>query len=147
MGVVYRACREGDIRPIPRISDLSAAGELKTMDIQYIGEKIFLEEIGVTGEVWVAKGVHKNIYAHELDRTSVSLPVWSKKERVVDFLQNALLVGPKYEPASVPLDTFTNAWLSNKMMAISELQLNPDGKSPRVLCYTSEEFQTTQKAN
>jgi len=114
------------------------------MGIQYIGEKIFLEEIGTTGEVWVARGLYKNIYAHELDQTSISLPVWSTKERVVEFLHNARLIGPKYEPEAVPLDVFTLAWLSDKMMAISELQLNPDGKSPRVLCYTAEEFQSSQ---
>jgi hypothetical protein len=114
------------------------------MSIQYIGEKIFLEEIEATGKVWGARSIHKSVYAHELDETGFSLPVWSNMERVVDFLQNARLVGTKYEPAAVPLDVFTQAWLSDKMMAISELQLNPDGKSPRVLCYTAEEFQSSQ---
>lgn len=112
------------------------------MDIQYIGEKIFLDEIRASGVVWVARGLHKNIYAQELDRTGISLPVWSTKERVVAFLNNVRLIGPKYEPIAVPLRVFSQAWLSDKSMAISELQINPDGKTSRVLCYTSEEFQT-----
>jgi hypothetical protein len=114
------------------------------MGIHYLGEKIFLEEIGAGREVWVARGLYKNIYAQELNQTAISLPVWSTKERVVEFLNNARLIGPKYEPLAVPLVVFTQAWLSDKMMAISELQLNPDGKSPRVLCYTAEEFQSSQ---
>jgi hypothetical protein len=114
------------------------------MGVKYLGEKIFLEEIETTGQVWVARSVYKNIYAQELDRTQISLPVWSKKERVDTFLQNARLVGPKYEPSAVPLDIFTKAWLSDKMMAISELQINPDGRASRVLCYTTEEFKDSQ---
>lgn len=116
------------------------------MTIQYLGEKIFLEEIEATGQVWVAKSIYKNIYAEELDQTSLSLPVWSTRERADNYLKNARLIGPKYEPEAVPLDVFTQAWLSNKMMAIAELQLNPDGKATRILCYTTEEFQSSQNA-
>jgi hypothetical protein len=116
------------------------------MTIRYIGEKIFLEEIEATGQVWVARSIYKNIYAEELDQTGLSLPVWSNRERAADFLENARLIGPKYEPVPIPLDVFTQAWLSNKMMAILELQLNPDGKASKILCYTSEEFQTIQSS-
>jgi hypothetical protein len=80
----------------------------------------------------------------ELDGTGFSLPVWSNEQRVVDFLKNARLVGAKYEPHALPLDVLTNAWLSDKMMAISELQLNPDGKTTRVLVVTAEEFISSQ---
>ncbi len=114
------------------------------MGIEYLGEKIFLEEIEATGQVWVARSVYKNIYSMELDKTGLSLPVWSKRERVVEFLQKALLAGPKYAPDAVDLETFTNAWLSDQTMAITELQLNPDGKSTRVLCLTAEEFKESQ---
>lgn len=113
------------------------------MTIEYLGEKIFLEEVEATGQVWVARGIFKNIYALE-DPTGLSLPVWSKRERVVEFLKNARLVGTPYEPDAVSLEVFTNAWLSDKMMAIYELQINPDGKTTRVLCLTSEEFQSSQ---
>ncbi len=113
------------------------------MSIEYLGEKIFRNEVEAAGEVWVARGVHKNIYAVEIDRTELSLPVWSSRERVVEFLKNARLLGPKYEPEAVSLDVFTQAWLSDWMMAIAELQINPDGKTTRVLVYTVEEFKTT----
>jgi hypothetical protein len=113
------------------------------MSIEYLGEKVFRNEVETAREVWVARGVHKNIYAVEIDRTGFSLPVWSNRERVVDFLKNARLVGPKYEPEAVSLEVFTQAWLSDKMMAIAELQINPDGKTTRVLVYTVEEFKTT----
>ena len=114
------------------------------MTVAYLGEKIFLEEVKDSGQVWVARGVYKNIYALELDETGFSLPVWSNEERVVEFLKNARLFGPKYEPHAVPLDVFTKAWLSDKAMAISEVQINPDGRTTRVLVLTAEEFQSTQ---
>jgi hypothetical protein len=114
------------------------------MSVEYIGEKAFLQEVMASGEVWVARGINKNIYSMELDGTGFSLPVWSNEQRVVDFLKNARLVGTKYEPHAVPLDVLTNAWLSDKMMAIAELQLNPDGKTTRVLVVTAEEFISSQ---
>jgi len=114
------------------------------MDIAYLGEKIFLEEVKATGQVWVARGIYRNIYSLEIDTTGFSLPVWSNREKVVAFLQNARLVGTRYEPHAVPVEVFTTAWLSDKMMAISELQINPDGKTTRVLVLTAEEFTATQ---
>lgn len=114
------------------------------MSVEYIREMAFLQEVRAAGQVWVARSVYKNIYALEIDQTGFSLPVWSNRERVVEFLENARLAGPKYEPEAVPLEVFTNAWLSDKMMAISELQLNPDGKTTRVLVVTAEEFQAAQ---
>jgi hypothetical protein len=116
-------------------------GKAKAMTIEYLGEKIFRDETEASGEVWVARSVYRNIYSVELDAANLSLPVWSSRDKAADFLKNALLVGPKYEPDPVPLDVFTNVWLSDRMMAIAELQLNPDGKTSRVLCLTVEEFQ------
>jgi len=116
------------------------------MTIEYLGEKIFLQEAGAAGQIWVARSVHRSIYAMEIDRTGYSLPVWSKEERVVEFLKNSLLVGPKYEPHAVPLDVFTNAWLSDRMKAIAEVQINPDGKTTRVLVLTAQEFLATQSS-
>jgi hypothetical protein len=110
------------------------------MTVAYMGEKVFLEEIRATHQVWVAKGTYNNIYSQELVRGEISLPVWSSSERVSSFLKHALLVGTKYEPHVVSLEVFTNAWLSDKMNRITELQLNPDGKSDRVLAYTTDEF-------
>jgi hypothetical protein len=114
------------------------------MTVEYLGELAFLQEVKASGEIWVARGVNKNIYSLELDKTGFSLPVWSNRERVDEFLKNARLVGTKYEPHAVPLDVFTNAWLSDKMMDIAELQLNPDGKTTRVLVVTAEEFISSQ---
>ena len=114
------------------------------MTVEYIKEKAFLQEVKAAGQVWVARGINKNIYSMELDGTGFSLPVWSNRERVVDFLKNARLVGTKYEPHAVPLDVLTNAWLSDKRMDITELQLNPDGKTTRVLVVTAEEFIAAQ---
>jgi len=111
------------------------------MTIEYYGEKQFYQEIKAGGVVWVARSIYKNIYALELDKSGLSLPVWSTRERVISFLNTARLVGPKYEPDSVPLDVFANAWLSDQAMGISELQINPDGKSSRVLVFTVDEFQ------
>ncbi len=92
----------------------------------------------------MARSIYKNIYAMELDEAGLSLPVWSNRERVLEFLKNARLVGPRYEPQAVSVAVFTNAWLSNQMMGISELQINPDGKTTRVLCLTTEEFRSSQ---
>jgi hypothetical protein len=111
-----------------------------TMTVGYLGEKIFQNEVAAAGEVWVARSAYKSVYAVEVDRTGFSLPVWSNRERAVEFLKNALLGGPKYEPHPVPLELFTRTWLSDRMMAISELQINPDGKTSRVLALTAEEF-------
>ena len=116
------------------------------MTIAYLGEKVFLEEIRAAKQVWVARGTYNNIYAMELDRGEISLPIWSSSERVSSFLKHALLVGTKYEPHAVSLEVFTNAWLADKMKGISELQLNPDGKTDRVLAYTTEEFLAAQSA-
>ncbi len=114
------------------------------MNLGYFGEKIFHDEIKLSGQVWVARGEHKNIYAMELDRTGVSLPVWSSSERVDEYLNNARLIGPKYEPHAVSVDTFANAWLSDKMMAINELLINPDGRATRMLALYPDEFQAPQ---
>jgi uncharacterized protein DUF2750 len=114
------------------------------MSVEYIREAAFLQEVEAAGQLWVARSVYNSIYSEELDRTGFSLPVWSNRERVVAYLENARLVGPKYEPYAVSLDVFTNRWLSDKMMAISEVQINPDGKTTRVLVLTSEEFQSSQ---
>jgi len=114
------------------------------MSIEYFGEKIFLKEVMDSQQVWVARGTHKNIYVMELDRTGLSLPIWSNSTRVDDYLSNARLIGPKYEPHSVALETFTNAWLSNKAMAIIELLINPDGKSSRMLALYPDEFVESQ---
>ena len=110
------------------------------MSVEYIREFAFLQEVNSAGEVWVARSIYKNIYAMELDETGFSLPVWSNMERVVDYLENARLVGAKYRPYAVPLNVFTRRWLSDVTMAISELQINPDGKTTRVLVLTAEEF-------
>ncbi|HXV19607.1 MAG TPA: hypothetical protein VD811_01290 [Desulfuromonadales bacterium] len=112
------------------------------MSIEYLGEKIFRDEVAASGQVWVARSIYKNIYAEEIDDRGVSLPVWSNRERVVEFLKNARLTGPKYEPEAVLLAIVTEAWLSDKMMDITELQINPDGKTTRVLVFTAEEFRT-----
>jgi len=115
------------------------------MTVEYLGARIFLDEIGAAGEIWVARSSLNSIYAVRIDRTGFSLPVWSGKERVAEFLKNALLVGPKYEPSSVSLEVFTLGWLSDQGKAIVELQINPDGKSARVLIMSPDEFRATQE--
>lgn len=139
--VAFDAAQESEIRPVPRTSD---AGSWEAMSIEYIKEMAFLQEVRTAGQVWVARSAYENIYSLEIDMTGFSLPVWSNMERVVDYLKNARLVGAKYEPYAVPLDVFTKRWLSDMMMAISELQLNPDGKTTRVLVLSAEEFKATQ---
>jgi hypothetical protein len=110
------------------------------MSIEYLGEKIFLEEIKTTHQIWVLRGTHKNIYAFEMNKEGFSLPVWSSEIRAAAFLKNARLIGQKYTAEPVPLSLFCQSWLSDKMMAIAELQINPDGKSSRVLVLSREEF-------
>ncbi len=116
------------------------------MNVEYILERAFFQEVKGTGELWVARGAARNIYAVELDEGGFSLPVWSNRERVVEFIRNARLVGPKYEPSAVSLDVFTNAWLSDKMMGIAEVQINPDGKTTMVLVFTADEFRSSHAA-
>jgi len=110
------------------------------MSIAYLGEKTFLDEVNATGQVWVARGFHRNVYAMELDATGLSLPVWSSRDKAADFLKHAQLVGPHYEPYPVPVDVFTAKWLSDRTRDITELQINPDGITTRVLILTNEEF-------
>lgn len=115
------------------------------MGIEYLGEKVFRDEVAASGQVWIARGIYRNIYAQEIADAGFSLPVWSNRDRVVEFLQNARLVGPKYEPEAVSLDYFTGAWLSDQLMAVVELQINPDGRSTRVLVFTAEEFKSAHQ--
>ena len=117
------------------------------MSVEYIKEIAFLQEVKTAGQIWVARSIHNNIYSVEIDATGVSLPVWSNRERVDAYLVNARLVGAKYEPHAIPLDEFTRRWLSDMTMAIVELQLNPDGKTTRVLVVTAEEFKAKQASN
>ena len=124
--------------------EIAALMEVRTMDVAYLGEKIFLEEVKATGQVWVARGVNNNIYAVEIDKAGFSLPVWSSREKVAAFLKNARLVGPRLEPHPVPVETLARTWLSDRMMAIAELQINPDGMTTRVLILTAEEFIASQ---
>lgn len=114
------------------------------MSVEYLGEKIFLQEIKASGEIWVARSSHRNIYAVPIDHSGFSLPVWSCDWRVAEFLKNARLVGPKYEPNAISLEVFTAAWLSDQGMAIAELQINPDGRSTRVLVITPDELRAAQ---
>lgn len=114
------------------------------MTIKYLGEKIFLAEIAASGQVWVAENSYHQVYTEEFDGGGFSLPVWSKREKAADYLRNALLVGPKYEPHAIDLKVFTQAWLSDQAKGISELLINPDGKSSRMLALTSAEFQASQ---
>ena len=114
------------------------------MAVEYLGARIFLEELKLTGEIWLAKSSHGSIYAVGIDRTGFSLPVWSGNERVAEFLKNARLVGPKYAPHAVSLGVFTLEWLSDQGKAIVELQINPDGKSARVLVMSPDEFRSAQ---
>ena len=110
------------------------------MSVEYLGEKIFREEIAAAGQVWVAKNAHQGIYAMDLDRAGLSLPVWSSSEKAGDYLRNARLIGPPYQPHAIPLAEFSGAWLSDWSKGIAELQINPDGRSSRVLVLTTAEF-------
>ena len=114
------------------------------MTIEYLGLRIFLEEIKATNQLWVARNCYGLILATAIDSTGFSLPVWSSSRRVGEFLQAARLVGPKYEPHAVPVETFTAAWLSDKGLAIAELQINPDGRSSRALVMDPDEFRAVQ---
>lgn len=110
------------------------------MSVAYLGAKIFHEEVKAGGSVWVARSSHNSIYAVEIDHSGFSLPVWSNSERVAAFLRSARLVGPKYQPHALPVELFATTWLGDPGKAIVELQINPDGKSSRVLVMGPEEF-------
>jgi len=117
---------------------------MDTMTVEYLGERIFLEESTAAGEIWVARSTLNSIYAVSIDRAGFSLPVWSCSERVVAFLKNARLIGPKYEPHAIALEVFTASWLSDLGKGIVELQINPEGKSARVLVMSPDEFRAAQ---
>lgn len=114
------------------------------MSIEYLGAKIFLDEINQTEQLWVARNEFRKIYAVEIEQHNFSLPVWSDSDKVSEYLTNARLIGPPYQPHAIPLAEFTLTWLSDPARAIAELQINPDGKSSRVLVMTKEEFQAEQ---
>jgi hypothetical protein len=114
------------------------------MTVEFIMAFAFFQEVNAAGRVWVARSEYKNIYAQEVGEGGYSLPVWSNRERVDDYLKNARPLGPKYEPDEVPIEIFTGAWLSDMRMNITEVQINPDGRSTRVLILTNEEFVAAQ---
>lgn len=116
------------------------------MTVEYIKTFAFFQEVNAAGRVWVARSVYKNILAEEVDEGGYSLPVWSNRERVEEYLRNARPLGPQYAPDEVSLEVFSEAWLSDKGMNIVEVQINPDGRSSRVLVLTAEEFQTTRNS-
>jgi hypothetical protein len=113
------------------------------MSLEYLGEKVFLDEIRAAGRIWVLRGAHKNIHAAEIE-DGYSLPVWSSQDKAAQFLKIARLIGQTYAPEAVPLEVFIQGWLSDQRMAIRELQLNPDGKTSRVLIVSREEFLAAQ---
>ena len=114
------------------------------MNIEYLGAKIFLDEINASQQIWVAKNSYGSIYTPQLNEPLLSLPVFSNREKVEAFLNSARLVGPASEPHAIPLGEFTLTWLNDPQRAIGELQINPDGRSSRVLVMTKEEFQEAQ---
>ena len=114
------------------------------MIISYFGEKIFFDEIKNTSQIWVARSDLKNILYLELDRDVISLPIWSTYNRAQNYLDNARPIGPKYNPDVVPVETFINSWLSDKMMGITEVLINPDGRNPRMLALYPDEFVTSR---
>ena len=116
------------------------------MSIEYLKAFAFQQEINEAGQLWVARSINGIVHAQEIDQTGYSLPVWSNRDRVVDYLKNALLVGPRFEPYAILLEDFSNRWLSDQSKGIKELQLNPDGKSSQVLAVTTEEFMAAQAA-
>jgi hypothetical protein len=118
---------------------------MDTMTVEYLGARIFLEESKAAGEIWVARSTLNNIYAVSIDHAGFSLPVWSSSERVGAFLKNARLIGPQYEPHAIALEVFTTSWLSDLGKGIVELQINPEGKSSRVLVMSPDEFRDAQE--
>jgi Protein of unknown function (DUF2750) len=118
---------------------------MSIMTVEYLGARIFLDETGAAGEIWVARSSLGSIYAVSIDRAGFSLPVWSSSGRAAEYLKNARLVGPKYEPHAIAVEVFTAEWLSDQGKAIVELQINPDGKSSRVLVMSPDEFRAAQE--
>ena len=110
------------------------------MTAEFLDQQMFRQEVESTGEVWVVKGEDKSIFALQLDQAGFSLPVWSGRDRVIDFLASQRLVGSEYEPHAVPLAVFTEIWLSDNMMGIAELLINIDGRSQRALVQSVEQF-------
>ncbi|MBJ6723445.1 DUF2750 domain-containing protein [Geomesophilobacter sediminis] len=110
------------------------------MNIDFIGQIIFSQEVQANRQVWVVKGRNENIYAMELDQAGFSLPVWSAKERAVEFLKNTQLLDGELEPHPIGLDLFINIYLSDKMLGINELLINMDGNSAQALVLSLDEF-------
>lgn len=54
------------------------------------------------------------------------------------------MLNPCQSGLAVELEVFTKAWLSDQAKGISELLINPDGKSSRMLALTRAEFQAGQ---
>jgi len=111
------------------------------MTIEYLGAKIFLQEILAAGEIWVARGQYKNIHAQEIENYAYSLPAWSSRARAEGFLRISRMAG-RFEPRAIPLDEFAGRWLSDQSLAIAEVQVNPLGTESRILALTAEEFQS-----
>jgi hypothetical protein len=114
------------------------------MNLEYIGEHIFLQELKAVGQVWLIKGGSQNIHALELDENGFSLPVWSQRTRAEEYLKNARLLRSDYEPFAVPVEVFIDSWLSDQSMGISELLINLDGSSAQALVLTIQEFKESQ---
>ena len=113
------------------------------MTVEYLDQQMFRQEVESAGEVWVVKGGDRNLFALQLEENGLSLPVWSGRERVVDFLASQTLMDSGYEPHAVPLAVFTEIWLYDNMMGIAELLINIDGRSQRALVLSVEQFIST----
>jgi len=111
------------------------------MSLEFLGVKPFLAEIESTGEVWVARGQHRDIHAQEIENYAYSLPAWSSEARSAAYLR-ATLLWQRYAPHPIPLREFANRWLSDQSLAIAEVQVNPNGRSSRVVALTADEFKT-----
>lgn len=118
----------------------------ETMSVEFFGEKTFLEEISDAGQVWVARGPHKNIHAQEIENYAYSLPAWSSADKLAAYLR-ATLLWKQFEPHAIPLVEFANRWLSDQSLAVAEVQLNPSGHTSRVLALTAEEFKAKVNLN
>ena len=110
------------------------------MTLEQVLEMAFLQEVKPSGQLWVIKSGFDTIYAEKSEPAGFSVPIWSNKESALAFLVNAQLAEPRYEPVAISLVDFTDKWLSDKTMSISEVQLNPDGKSEEVLVLSPEDF-------
>jgi Protein of unknown function (DUF2750) len=106
------------------------------MNIKYLPEEIFIKEVSATQHIWLARQ-ESGVLAFSEPEGNFSIPVWSKKDKLLEYLKNQNIESD-YQIVEFPILNFEVTFFRNSEK--NEFQINPTGKGKKVLFLTSEEL-------